>query len=129
MAAHNTRQPHSLSNLAVVPVVLPDQEIGDFARIVEIASHEPRRDDRYVLAVEPRPRANEVLMPPAGLFSSLHRLIPVTILSSKFPVTGSICKEGVEVCPPKSPPPTDDAPFDLAALQVVPHCARAESQH
>jgi DNA-binding XRE family transcriptional regulator len=66
------RQSHCFLDFSV-PVTFPDQQIGDFARIVEIASHQPGRDDGHVLAVEPRPRANEALMPVARLFSLLHR--------------------------------------------------------
>jgi hypothetical protein len=125
------RQPHNFLNFTVMSLVLPYQQIGDSAWIVEIASHKPRRDDGHVLAVEPRPESKEVLMPAASLssFSLLHRLIPVTILSSKVRVTGRICKEGVKVSTPESPASADDAPFNLAALQVAPHCARAETQH
>jgi hypothetical protein len=64
-----------------------------------------------------------------SLFSLLHRLIPVTILSSKIPVRWRVFKESVKVCTPKSPPSTDDPPFDLATLHVFPHSARAEAQH
>jgi hypothetical protein len=42
---------------------------------------------------------------------------------------GRVCKESVKVRTPKSPPSADDSPFDLAALYVFPHCARAEAQH
>jgi hypothetical protein len=52
----------------------------------------------------------------------------VIILSSKTPVTGSVRKESVKVCTPKSPPTTDNAAFDLATLQVFRHSARAEAQ-
>jgi hypothetical protein len=123
------RQPYSFSNLAVMILVFPDQQIGDSAWIVEITSHEPGWDDGHVLAVESRPRANKALMPTASLSSPLHRLIPVTVLSSEVPVSGSICKEGIQVCTPNPPPPADDAPLNLAVLQVVPYCARAEPQH
>jgi len=52
-------------------------------------------------------------VPSAPLFSLLHRLIPVIILSSKIPVTVRICKESVKVCPSKSLPSADDSAFDL----------------
>jgi len=110
------RQPHSFHDLAVVSVILPDQQTWDSAWIVEIASHKPGRDERHVLAVEPRPRANEVLMLAAPLFSPLHRLIPVAVLSSEVPLTGRVRKESVKVRTPESPPSADDLPFDLATL-------------
>ena len=66
---YTARQPHNFHDFAVVPFVLPHQQIWDVARIIELASHKPGRDDGHVLAVEPRPRANKVLMPAAGLFS------------------------------------------------------------
>jgi hypothetical protein len=64
------RQPHSFFNLAVMSLVLPDQQIRDPARIIETTSHKPSRDDGRLLAVESRPRANKVLMPAAGLLSA-----------------------------------------------------------
>lgn len=66
-------------------------------------------------------------MPSTRLFSPFHRLIPVAVLSGKVPATGSICKESVKVCTPESPPSADDAPFNLAALDVFPHGARTET--
>jgi hypothetical protein len=54
------------ADLAVVSLVLPDQQIWDFSRIIETTAHKPGRNDGHVLAVESRPRANEVLMPPAS---------------------------------------------------------------
>jgi hypothetical protein len=94
------RQAHRLFDLAVA-LIFPDQQIGDSARIVEIASHKPSRDDGQVLAVESRPRADEGLMP-ATLLSLpvFHRLIPVIILSSKIPLRGCVFKESVNVCTP-----------------------------
>jgi hypothetical protein len=123
---NKTRQPHSFFDFAVVSVVPPDQQIGDSARIVEIASHNPGREDGHVLAVEPGPRPNEVLMPSARLFSLLHRLIPLIILSSEVPVTGRVRKESVKVRTPKSPPSADDSPFDLPPADVFAQSAHAE---
>jgi hypothetical protein len=54
-ARDKVRQPHSFPDLALVSLVLPDQQIGDSARIVEIASHKPCGDDGHVFTVEPRP--------------------------------------------------------------------------
>jgi len=54
-ARDKARHPHRFHDLAVVSVILPGQQIGDSAWIVEIAAHKPRRDDGHVLAVEPRP--------------------------------------------------------------------------
>jgi hypothetical protein len=34
-------QPHNFLDFAAVSIVLPDQQIGDSARIVEIVSHKP----------------------------------------------------------------------------------------
>jgi hypothetical protein len=68
-------------------------------------------------------------MPSTPLLSLLHRLIPVTILSSEVPATGRVREESVKVCTPESPPSTDDSPFDLAALYVFAHRARAQAQH
>jgi len=67
-------QPHGFHDLAVVPIVLADQKVRDSARIVEIASHNPREDDGHVFAVEPHPKAKEMTMRSAPLFSPLHRL-------------------------------------------------------
>jgi hypothetical protein len=53
------RQPHGFFDLAV-PLVSPDQEIRDFSRIFEIASHNPSREDGHFLAVEPRPETQEM---------------------------------------------------------------------
>ena len=55
MAVHNAGQPHNFFNFAVVPLILPHQQIRDFSRVVETMSHKPGRDDRHILAVEPRP--------------------------------------------------------------------------
>ena len=49
--------------------------------------------------------------------------------SGEVPFTGGVCKESVRVCTPESPASADDSPLDLAALQVFPHRARAETQH
>jgi hypothetical protein len=96
---------------------------GDSARIVEIASHNPGRVYGHVFTVEPRPEAKEMAVPSAPLFSLLHRLIPVIILSGKIQVTGSICKESVKVCTSKSPPSADDSAFDLSLADVFAQCA------
>ena len=63
-------QPHGLHYPAVVSLIFPDQQIGDSARIVEIASHKPRRDDGHALAVESRPETEEVPVPSVPLFFS-----------------------------------------------------------
>jgi CheY-like chemotaxis protein len=60
------RQPHHLHDLAIV-LTFPDQQEGDSGWIVEATSHKPCGDDGHFLTVEPRPEANEVLMPSAGL--------------------------------------------------------------
>ena len=65
-------QPHSFFDFVAVSLVLPDQQIGDPARIVEIASHKPCGDDGHVFAVESRPKAKEMTMRSAPLFSLLH---------------------------------------------------------
>jgi hypothetical protein len=122
------RQPHSLHD-PTASFIFPDQQIRDFARIVKIASHQPSRDDWDVLAVEPGSEPEEVLVRSAPLFSLLHRLIPVTVLSSKIPLRGRICKESVKVCTSKSPPSTDNAPLDLFSAYVTAQRARAEAQH
>jgi len=121
-------QPHSFFNSAV-SLAFPDQQIGNSARIIETTAHKPGRDDGHRLAVEPRPRSNEVLMPAASLFAPLHRLIPVAVFSSEVPVTGCVRKESVKVRRPKSPPSADDSPVDLAALHVFPQRARTEAQY
>jgi hypothetical protein len=123
------RQPHSFHDLAAVSPILPDQQIRNVSWIVETTSHEFRRDDGHVLAVQPRPRANEVLMPSAPLFTLFHRLIPATILSTKVPVTGCVFKESVKVRTLKSPPPADDTAFNLSAMNVFTHGSRAELQY
>jgi hypothetical protein len=123
------RQPHRLFNLGVA-LIFPDQQIGDFSRIVEIAPHKPRGDDGHVLAVEPRPGPNEVLMSAPRLSLSLiHRLIPVTIVSWKVPLTGCIFKESVKICTPKSPPFSYDFAPDFTTFYVFPHCSIAQPQH
>jgi hypothetical protein len=48
----------------------------DSARIVEIASYKPGRNDGHVLAVEPRPETEEMAVPSAPLFSLVHRVCP-----------------------------------------------------
>ena len=120
---------HSFLNFTTVPLVLPHQQIRDFSRIVKIASHQPSRDDGHVLAVESRPRANEVLMPPARLFSLLHRLIPVIVLSNKIPLRGCVLKESVKVRTPKFPTFSDDFSPDFTAFYVFPHRSCAQAQH
>lgn len=67
-------------------------------------------------------------VPTAPLFSLLHRLIPVIILSSKIPVTGRICKESVKVRTPKSPPTTDNAAFYLSTVNVFAYCTCTYTQ-
>ena len=60
------RQPHCLLGLSVVQaicgtvalsLILPDQEIRNFARIVEISAHNPCGYDGHLFAVQPRPEA------------------------------------------------------------------------
>ena len=58
-----------------------------------------------------------------------HHLIPVIILSSKIPLTGRVFKESVKVCTPKSPSSADDAPFDLAALDVFAYRPGIQPEH
>jgi hypothetical protein len=128
-AGDKVQQPHRFHDLAVVSLILPDQQVGNSARIVEIGSHNPCRDYGHVLAVEPRPRANETLMPSASLFALLHRLISLIVVSSKIPVTRRVRKESVKVRTPKSPPSADDSPFDFAALHIFPDGASTEVQH
>jgi putative cell wall-binding protein len=53
----------------------------------------------------------------------------VIILSSEIPVTGRVFKESVKVCTPKSPPPTDDAALNLAALNVFAHRPGIQPEH
>src|SRR5260370_13562957 len=67
-------------------------------------------------------------VPSTALFSLLHCLIPVIILSSEIPVTGRVRKESVKVCTSKSPPSADDSPLDLAAVHVFAYRARAQAQ-
>jgi hypothetical protein len=123
------RQAHRFFDFAAVFLVLPDQQIGDSARVVEIASHKPSRYDWDVFAVEPRPGTKEVLVPSAGLSSLLsHRLIPVIILSCKVPLRGRVFKESVKVRTPKSPSSTDDTTFDLSAVHIFAHSSRIETQ-
>jgi hypothetical protein len=118
------RQPHHLHDSAVA-FIFPDQQVRDFSRIVEIVSHNPRRDDGHLLAVFPRPEAKEMAVPSAPLFSPLHRLIPVTVLSGKIPIRGRVFKESVKVCTPKSPPVSDDSARDFATLYIFPYCSCA----
>src|ERR1700688_173110 len=92
VVGYTALQPYRLFDLAVA-LIFPDQQIGDSARIVEIASHKPSGDHRHVLAVEPRPETEEMAVPSAPLFSLLHRLIPLIILSSKILVTGAFVKK------------------------------------
>jgi hypothetical protein len=75
------RHPHSFFNFAV-PLVFPDQQIGDSSWIIETTSHKTSRDDRNALAVDSRPETNEVQMPSAPLFSLLHRRIPSPYFSA-----------------------------------------------
>jgi len=121
------RQPHSFLDLAV-SLVLPDQQVRDSSRIVEIASHKPSRDDGHVLAVESRPETEEIAVPSAPLLPLLHRLIPLIILSGKIPVTWRVRKESIKVRTPESPPFSDDSPFDLSSFDVLPHRARVKPQ-
>jgi hypothetical protein len=123
------RHPHSFFNLAVVYLILPDEQVGDFSRIIETTPHKPGWDDRHALAVESRPRSNEVLMPSARLFPLYHRLIPVIILSIKVPIRGRVFKESVKVFTPKSPAFSDDSAPNFAAFHVFPHCSRAQTQN
>jgi hypothetical protein len=55
-----TRQPDNFLDSVVSPV-LPNQQIWNSARIVQIPAHKPSRNDWNVLAVESRPGAKEVL--------------------------------------------------------------------
>jgi len=121
-------QPNSFFDFAVMSLVLPDQQIGDSARIVEIASHNPRGDDRHVFAVEPRPVTDEMPVPSVPLISLSHRLIPVTGLSIKIPLGGCAFKESVKVCTPKSPLFSYDFSPEFAAFYVFPHCSCAQTE-
>jgi hypothetical protein len=109
--------------------ILPDQQIRNFSRIVEATPHKPGRDDGHVLAVEPCPETEEMAVRPAPLFSLFHRLIPVTVLSSKVPIAGGIFKESVNVRTLKSPTSADDAPLNLSAPDVLTHRARTQTQY
>jgi hypothetical protein len=51
-----------------------------------IDSHNPRGNNRNVLAVKSRTEAEKVLMPSTALFPLVHRLIPVTAFSNKVPL-------------------------------------------
>jgi hypothetical protein len=101
-------------------------EEGDAAGVLGIVVEAERG---HVLAVESRPEPEEMAVPSAPLFSLLHRLIPVIVLSSKVPATGCVCKESVKVRTPESPPSTDYSPLDLSALDGIPHRACAESEY
>ena len=108
------RQPHCLFDLAVPPI-LPDQQIRDSARIAQIPSHKPGRDDGHAFTVEPRPETEEIAVPSVALSSLFHRLIPVTAFSIKVPLRGRVFKESIKVCTPKSPAFSDDFAPDLFA--------------
>src|ERR1700730_4946855 len=68
-------------------------------------------------------------MPAARLFSLLHRLIPVTILSGKIPFRGCVFKESVKICTPKSPSFSDDFSPDFAAFYVFSYRSCAPTQN
>ena len=59
-------------------------------------------------------------MPSATLFSLLHHLIPVLVLSLKIPITGSIFKETVKVNPAEPLFSANDSSLDLSAPQICP---------
>jgi hypothetical protein len=42
---NETSQPHGFFDFPAVPLVLPDQQIGDSARVAEIILYYPCRDD------------------------------------------------------------------------------------
>lgn len=63
------------------------------------------------------------------LFSLLHHLILVIILSYEIRVAGSFLKESVKVFTPKSPHSTDNASLDLAAVYVMAHCSHAQTEY
>jgi hypothetical protein len=71
-----------------------------------------------------------VLMPASRLSLSLfHRLIPVTILSTKVPSRGCVFKESVKVRTPKSPSFSDDFSPDFAPFYVLPYTSCTQTQH
>jgi hypothetical protein len=113
----------------VVTAVLPDQQVWNFARIIEICPHKQSRYDWHILAVQPRPITKEVLVPSPPLLTLIHRLIAVIALSSEIPVRGRAFKKGVKVRTPKSPASSDDPSPDFAAFYVFPHCSCAQAQH
>ena len=56
----------------------------------------------------------------------LHHLISVIILSCEVPTSGSVFKESVKVCAPKSPSFSDDSVLDFSAFYVFPHGSSAQ---
>jgi hypothetical protein len=122
-------QSNGLFDLVVVAIVLPHQEVRNFSRIFDAASHKPHRKHRYVLAIESRSEAQEMLVASPPLFPLLHRLIPVIALSFKIPFGRCIFKESVKVCTPKSPSFSDDFALYFASFYVLPHCSCAQAQH
>src|SRR5262249_25443811 len=97
------RQAHNFFDLSVA-LIFPSQQIRNSSRIVDIPPHQPRGNHWHVLAIEPCPEAEKVLMPSTGLFRALfHRLILVPVVSSKVPVSGGICKESFKFRTPESP--------------------------
>jgi hypothetical protein len=102
---------------------LPYEQVRNLSRIVQHLGHGPRREEWNPFAIHST--SEEASAKP---FPLLHHLIPVTIPSCKVPVARRIRKESVKVYTPKSPPTTDYSPFDLAALHVFPHGARAQAQ-
>jgi len=59
-------------------------------------------------------------MPSAALFSLLHHLIPVLVLSLKIPIMGSVFKETVKINLAEPVLSTDYPPLDLSAAQICP---------
>jgi hypothetical protein len=71
-------QAHGFFDFATVSLIPPDQQVGDSARILEIASSKPGRDNRDALAVDSRPDTEKVAVPCSPLSSALlHRQTPV----------------------------------------------------
>ena len=65
-------QPQSFHDFAVVYFGLPDQQIGDSARILEKALHHLCGYDRYVLAVQSCLETEKMAAPAVLVLSPLH---------------------------------------------------------
>lgn len=70
-------QPHCFLDFAIVQTIsgtvnlslaLPDQQIRNFARIIEIRSHNPRGNDWHLFAIESRPEAQKAAITSTALF-------------------------------------------------------------